>query len=121
MNHLKHNAQILKIYTFLTYADNYAIGYFKKQGFTKTISLSRQKWLGHIKDYDGGTLMECVIHPRIDYLKIPDMIGLQRKSIYEKIKEISASHVKHKGISDHYKNRRGIIDLGEIPGISIMN
>lgn len=38
---------------FLTYADNYAIGYFKKQGFTKQVSSSRvrgcagrQGWFG---------------------------------------------------------------------------
>eukprot|EP01119_Soliformovum_irregulare_P004158 TRINITY_DN15172_c0_g1_i1.p1 TRINITY_DN15172_c0_g1~~TRINITY_DN15172_c0_g1_i1.p1 ORF type:complete len:618 (-),score=145.65 TRINITY_DN15172_c0_g1_i1:16-1869(-) len=117
MNHLKHHAQILKIFTFLTYADNYAIGYFKKQGFTKNISLDRQKWLGFIKDYDGGTLMECVIHPRIDYLKVPDMVGLQRKAIYDKIREISFSHVKHKGIIDLHKDKRGIINIAEIPGI----
>jgi histone acetyltransferase len=31
MNHLKDHAQKEGIHTFLTYADNYAIGYFKKQ------------------------------------------------------------------------------------------
>jgi hypothetical protein len=31
MNHLKNHAQTIPIYTFLTYADNYAIGYFQKQ------------------------------------------------------------------------------------------
>lgn len=31
MNHLKSYAQQIGIYHFLTYADNYAIGYFKKQ------------------------------------------------------------------------------------------
>ena len=81
MNHLKAHAQTLKLYTFLTYADNYAIGYFKKQGFTKTLTLDRKRWLGYIKDYDGGTPMECVIHPRINYLKVPDMVGMQRKAI----------------------------------------
>lgn len=42
---------------FLTYADNYAIGWFKKQGFTKEISLPREKWVGYIKDYDAANLM----------------------------------------------------------------
>jgi len=64
---------------FLTYADNYAIGYFKKQvsslsnftkksvsfadlfrfhqGFTKEIQLDRSVWAGYIKDYEGGTIM----------------------------------------------------------------
>jgi hypothetical protein len=32
-----------------------------------------------IKDYVGGTLMECHIEPNIDYLKVPELIGVQRK------------------------------------------
>jgi len=116
MNHLKAHAQTIGIYTFLTYADNYAIGYFKKQGFSKYISLDKKKWIGFIKDYDGGTLMECNIHDRINYLKVPDMIAIQRKAIYDKIKEISNSHIKHKGISS-FKNEKGIINIAEIPGI----
>jgi len=116
MNHLKHHAQSIKVYTFLTYADNYAIGYFKKQGFTKQITLDRKAWLGFIKDYDGGTLMECVIHKRVNYMKVPDMVGMQRKAIFDKIKEISFSHIKHKGI-DHFKTEDGILDISQIPGI----
>jgi len=116
MNHLKNHAQTIPIYTFLTYADNYAIGYFQKQGFTKTIHLERKKWVGFIKDYDGGTLMECNIHPRINFLKIPEMIGIQRRAIYDKIKEISNSHIKHKGLNS-FKNDKGIINIAEIPGI----
>ncbi len=45
------------IYHFLTYADNFAIGYFKKQGFTKEITFPREKWVGYIKDYDSANLM----------------------------------------------------------------
>lgn len=33
-----------------------------EQGFTKAISMPSERWLGYIKDYDGGTLMECVIY-----------------------------------------------------------
>nr|AAT97343.1 GDBD-H3-Gcn5-HA fusion protein [Yeast two-hybrid vector pDG1] len=60
MNHLKdyvRNTSNIKY--FLTYADNYAIGYFKKQGFTKEITLDKSIWMGYIKDYEGGTLMQC--------------------------------------------------------------
>lgn len=42
---------------FLTYADNYAIGYFKKQGFTTEISLEKSIWMGYIKDYEGFFLL----------------------------------------------------------------
>ena len=59
MNHLKEATKLDNLTHFLTYADNYAIGYFKKQGFTKSISMPAERWVGYIKDYDGGTLMEC--------------------------------------------------------------
>ena len=61
MNHFK--AHIRQTYPdmmhFLTYADNYAVGYFRKQGFSKDITLDRSVWAGYIKDYEGGTIMEC--------------------------------------------------------------
>ena len=60
MNHFKMH--IRRTYEgmnhFLTYADNYAVGYFRKQGFTKEIALDRSIWAGYIKDYEGGTLMQ---------------------------------------------------------------
>ncbi|KAJ1669408.1 histone acetyltransferase, partial [Spiromyces aspiralis] len=60
MNHLKdHILSTTKAEHFLTYADNYAIGYFKKQGFTKEITLDKRLWVGYIKDYEGGTLMQA--------------------------------------------------------------
>ena len=62
----------------LTYADNYATGYFRKQvrpsgaqgfwqalkhyatnqGFTTEITLDKSVWVGYIKDYEGGTIMQ---------------------------------------------------------------
>ena len=32
------------------------------------------RWVGFIKDYDGGTLMECYIHPALDYLNVRTFI-----------------------------------------------
>lgn len=116
MNHLKAYCQSQGIYRFLTYADNYAIGYFKKQGFTKSITLDEKKFRGYIKDYDGGTLMECVIRPKIDYLNIPGMIKKQREAVYEKIKEISNSHIVHPGL-DVYKKGGRMKKIKAIPGL----
>jgi hypothetical protein len=28
------------------------------------------RWVGYIKEYDGGTLMECYIHPGVNFLNI---------------------------------------------------
>jgi len=86
MNLLKQYGAKYGIEYFITYADNYAIGYFKKQGFTKTIAMPKGRYLGLIKDYDGGTMMECYVHPSIDFTRIPEMIAAQRAFIMERIR-----------------------------------
>lgn len=59
MNHLKdYVSENTNMKHYLTYADNYATGYFKKQGFTTEITLDKRKWVGYIKDYEGGTIMQ---------------------------------------------------------------
>ncbi|KAK9711286.1 histone acetyltransferase, variant 2 [Basidiobolus ranarum] len=82
MNHLKdHISTATEALHFLTYADNYAIGYFKKQGFTKEITLDKSIWMGYIKDYEGGTIMQCTIVPKVRYLKVYEMLTIQKKVI----------------------------------------
>lgn len=98
MNHTKEYAQSRDGIThFLTYADNNAVGYFLKQGFTKEISLDRSCWSGYIKDYDGGTLMEFVFHKELPYTNLPRMIRRQRALLDSNIREKSKSHVEHPG------------------------
>lgn len=36
-------------------------------------------WCRYIKDYDGGTLMECRIDPKLPYTDLPAMIRCQRQ------------------------------------------
>lgn len=98
MNQLKEHVKKEGIHYFLTYADNYAIGYFKKQGFTKVISQPRDRWVGFIKDYDGGTLMECCINQQVDYLNLGHLIKKQRAAVMDEIHKISNSHVVYKGL-----------------------
>ena len=81
------NNNSLEIEYFLTYADNFAIGYFQKQGFSKHVAMPKDRWVGFIKDYDGGTLMECYIHPSIDFLHVPEVLSRQRKFVHDRIKE----------------------------------
>ena len=158
--------------------DNFAVGYFRKQGFTSRISLPRDRWLGsaslqrllcscwltaspeslllasacafvstfcgliekftvlfrspvfpihqtavssvavsisgvfpvaptfslymasscvcrcpslgrYIKDYDGGTLMECRISNKVNYLKLSALLDKQRKAAEDCIEESS--------------------------------
>mmetsp|Transcript_14707 Transcript_14707/g.16833 ORF Transcript_14707/g.16833 Transcript_14707/m.16833 type:complete len:459 (+) Transcript_14707:49-1425(+) len=92
MNLLKRHAVTEGIEYFITYADNYAIGYFKKQGFTKTISMPKGRYNGLIKDYDGGTPMECYIHPSVDFTRIPEMLEAQRKFILDCVRIKARSH-----------------------------
>lgn len=92
MNLVKKEGARTGIEYFITYADNYAIGYFKKQGFTKTISMPKGRYQGLIKEYDGGTMMECYVHPSIDFTRIPEMLQAQRKFLLERIKHKALSH-----------------------------
>ena len=79
MAHLKNYVKATSpIMYFLTYADNYSIGYFKKQGFTKEITL-RSLWMGYIKDYEGGTIMQYSMLAKIRYLQVPRMLQSREK------------------------------------------
>jgi histone acetyltransferase len=80
---------------FLTYADNHATGYFSKQGFTKEITLQKSVWMGFIKDYEGGTLMQCSMLPRIRYLEVGRMLLKQKETVLAKIRALSKSYVVH--------------------------
>lgn len=126
MNHLKdYTKATSKITHFLTYADNGAIGYFKKQGFTKDISLSDSTWMGYIKDYEGGTIMQCTMLPRIRYLEANKILLVQKACIARKIREISKSHVVRPGLQIFKKNpqmlqpdfKGSAVDPLTIPGV----
>ncbi|CAN4099480.1 unnamed protein product [Withania somnifera] len=121
MNHLKQHARDVDGLThFLTYADNNAVGYFVKQGFTKEIYLEKERWQGYIKDYDGGILMECKIDPKLPYTDLSTMIRRQRQAIDEKIRELSNCHIIYPGI-DFQKKEAGIpkkaLKVEDIPGL----
>ena len=96
MSHLKDYVKATSdVMHFLTYADNYAIGYFKKQGFTKEITLDKPKWMGYIKDYEGGTIMQCTMVPKIRYLESSKMLLKQKEVVQAKIRAVSKSHIIH--------------------------
>lgn len=120
MNHLKDYVRATSpVKYFLTYADNYAIGYFKKQGFTKEISLDRLVWAGYIKDYEGGTLMQCSMLPsRLRYLDLGKILLLQKAAIEKKIKSRSQSHVVRPGLR-FFKNAKPDFKIlpNDIPGL----
>jgi histone acetyltransferase len=91
MNHLKNHVMQDGIRYFLTYADNFALGYFKKQGFTGDVDMvfPKKYWNGYIKEYDGGTLMVCKLDPSVDYTHIADNIALQLQCVRTLVDNIS--------------------------------
>ena len=100
MNFAKHAACHADGVThFLTYADNNAVGYFAKQGFTKEITMDRSLWHGYIKDYDGGTLMECVIDPRLPHTELAPALAVQRACLDDAVRAQSNSHVVYPGLA----------------------
>lgn len=117
MNLLKRHVISEGIEYFITYADNYAIGYFKKQGFNKSISMPKGRFHGLIKDYDGATMVECYIHPSIDYTRIPQMLQIQKDFILQRVKShLAKSHkVSYPPLSRNWNTNL------ELPGISRAN
>ena len=53
------------------------------------ITMERQRWAPLIKDYEGGTLMECYINPNINYVEIPATIRKQRMVVEAKINSLT--------------------------------
>ncbi|EED16987.1 bromodomain-containing protein, putative [Talaromyces stipitatus ATCC 10500] len=80
MNHLKDYVKATSpVMHFLTYADNYA-----------TVDL-----MGYIKDYEGGTLMQCTMLSRIRYLEAGRMLLKQKEAVQAKMRLLSKSHTVH--------------------------
>jgi histone acetyltransferase len=44
--------------------------------------------VGFIKDYDGGTLMECYIQPNVDYLHVSEIVAVQRQFLHDRMNEL---------------------------------
>jgi histone acetyltransferase len=105
---------------FLTYADNYAVGYFEKQGFSMDITLDRSIWAGYIKDYEGGTIMQCTMLRKVDYLDKGDIVAKQQEAIMTKIRQMSKSHIVYSGLPQFQDGAREdvTVDPKDVPGLS---
>ena len=78
---------------FLTFADEFAVGYFKKQGFSKDLKLPKAVYGGYIKDYEGATLMGCELNPRIVYIEFTAVVRKQ-KEILKKLVERKQEQIR---------------------------
>lgn len=88
-----------KVLSMLTYADNSAIGFFKKQGLS--LILRSSDWMGYIKDYEGGTLMECKLYPEVNYLKKSELVKKARSIVLEEMKNINKFHILYEEKDRH--------------------
>lgn len=107
---------------FLTYADNYAVGYFEKQGFAKDITLDRSIWAGYIKDYEGANLMQCALIDKVDYLDKANILSVQQEAVILKIRQLSRSHIVHSGLQMFQEGmpEGTVADYRDVPGLSTL-
>ena len=117
MNHLKDYHIRNGVFHFLTFADEHAIGYFKKQGFSKDIKLSKSVYQGYIKDYEGATLMGCELNPKIVYTEFTAVVRKQ-KEILKRLIERKQNQIRkvHPGLTC-FKDGVKEIPVESIPGI----
>ncbi|GKT21883.1 Histone acetyltransferase GCN5 like protein, partial [Aduncisulcus paluster] len=81
MDGLKEKIKEQNMHNILTYADNNAVLYFRKQGFSASIGFDKTMYWNKIKHYDKALLMHCVIETCVDYTQIRQIIQLQRATI----------------------------------------
>lgn len=118
MNYLKDYHIKNNIYHFLTYADEFATGYFKKQGFTTQINLDKTLYQGYIKEYEGATLMGCELNPNIQYVEFSLVLKKQKDIIHKLIdkKQNNELNKCYTGLSC-FKDGIRQIPIESIPGV----
>ena len=117
MNHIKDYHIRNGVYHFLTFADEFAVGYFKKQGFSKDLKLTKSIYTGYIKEYEGATLMGCELNPKIVYVEFTNVVRKQ-KEILKKLVEKKQEQIRkvHSGLTCFREGVREI-SVESIPGI----
>ncbi|GBC06965.1 hypothetical protein RclHR1_07170006 [Rhizophagus clarus] len=117
MNRLKHFMRdVVKIKYMLVYADESAIGFFRKIGFTTNITLEKVIWKGYIKDYSKAKLMQSTFIAKINYAKTKEILARQKQAIKEKIAQTIKPPIIHQGL-ECFKNGAKSIDPMSVPGI----
>ncbi|KAI6181133.1 hypothetical protein M3Y98_00796200 [Aphelenchoides besseyi] len=125
MNHLKdYHVRVLNVYHFLTYADEFALGYFKKQGFCAEIRLAKSRYHGYIKDYEGATLMECEMQPQMLYTEYADVVK-NMADLFQITQNHLYPHVgkKYGGIEHLFQEtpKGKQLERSKIPGFESLN
>jgi histone acetyltransferase len=119
MNHCKEHVKTEEIKFFLTFADNTAIGYFVKQGFSKKKTMVKPRWDGFIKEYVRSTLMECKILYNVNYIFLKETIRKQKAAVAKKMEKASkVSDIVYPGLTN---NSNWPIKIDDIPGVKETN
>jgi histone acetyltransferase len=120
MNHMKYWCITNGYLHMLTYADDFAIGYFQRQGFTIDINFDRKYWdIGFLKHYDSATLMHCKIDPNVKWLEITQELRVLRCHVMEKMKELSYQHRIYSGITAFKEKKQVRIDVDKLTGLRL--
>lgn len=116
--HLKEYARHRDIVHLLTMADNNAIVFFRKQGFSTDLTLRERQWKGYVKEYEGVTLMECLLHRQVDYRDGGKaVLARQRAALQARVDALRQDAVPREGL-DLWKNGPGYVDPNTIPGLA---
>ncbi|KAF7950128.1 hypothetical protein EAE96_007425 [Botrytis aclada] len=120
MNHFKDEIKYSykeTVMEILGYADLTAIGFFRRQGFTKDIELDERKWGGVIKDYIKSELMQCTLLPRMRYVEAARMLRKQKEHLLVTMAAANKSHVQHHPPAQWARGIVGPINPYSVPGI----
>ena len=90
---------------------------FKTQGFAKDITLEKSVWMGYIRDYEGGTLMQFSMVFCVRYLEVGRMLLKQKETTLAKIRALSKSHIVHQSPQQWASGIVTPIDPLSIPAI----
>ena len=61
--------------------------------------MEREKWSGYIKEYDGGTLMECILTgTQTRPGNLPNIVRQQRAAVEAKVLELTKLNVVYQGL-----------------------
>ncbi|CAG8621001.1 25456_t:CDS:2 [Gigaspora rosea] len=119
MNYFKdYIKDTFNITQFLVYADDFAVGFFRKNGFTDEITLDQDIWGGHLKDYTGATLMQCTLIPKVKYRQIRQILEKQKQAVKNKIAQTCKPPIIYRGL-ECFKNGVKSVDPMSVPGIRI--
>ncbi|KFM74930.1 Histone acetyltransferase KAT2B, partial [Stegodyphus mimosarum] len=85
------------------------------------IKLPKKVYEGYIKDYEGATLMECRLNPKVQYTKLSEVIRVQKEIVRRLIERNQGSVQKvYPGLTCFDEGVGGIL-VKSIPGVSEAN